>query len=432
MSVEALAARQTSSEAQDDRKGAMSATVKCRSLVGICVVLFIVLACSPRASAQDSVSFYQEYFDVSKAEARSRIDLQKFTFALSKRLPSTLGDALTSWYFDNQSGKFVVLAQGQEAQRAARTIAQDLGISNELRVETTDLGQKELEQRVTKLEKLLSDFISVHKVRVGLASGQPLVEIAPTLAADETVQRRLDKSGIQFRLQVRPSDELDIQPQSCVFPNCNELAGGTRYFAGNLSLHYARCTAGFLARDAVGRRVGLTAGHCVKDIPLPVYLVLPCVPVTDHCTPASGFGFPSDVRYATSGSKVITDYAMFYAMSGAVTLPNQSQIVDWRTSTLKPIVGYLEARPPTGITLCKHGSVARSNCGVVTSVSPTGLFIVTGTCSQGGDSGSPVDLEIWGFRVAVGLAIGAGNDCPGTLAVQPIHEPVEEFGLSLP
>lgn len=407
----------------------MTGSLKISCLIGISMM--VMLGFHQEARAESRVAFYQDRFDVSKEEANDRLELQSFTVKLSNRLGRSVGSAVTSWHFDNDNGVFVVRVQSQAARDEVHAIATDLGISGEVHVELSKFDRQDLESEINDLEEILHDQISNQTARVGLANGFPLVELTRELAGDSALRGKLSRSKVPIEIKVRPVQDLEIAPQACVFPYCSTATGGTRFWAFGAHNRYG-CTLGFVASDQNGAPVAITAGHCVDDIDQTWYTVQLCL--SDQSCSTAGVGFNQDIRYFENGSTVTTDYAIFHLPPlgawGLNALP--SRFVDWRTSTQAPIRGYLAERPPTGITICKHGSSGGSSCGVVTSVNPTGLFIVTGACIVSGDSGGPWELPIWGSHVAVGTLVGGSDNCPGVAAVQPVHEPIEEFGLDLP
>ena len=172
------------------------------------------------------------------------------------------------------------------------------------------------------------------------------------------------------------------------------------------------CTAGWLAHDAAGNPVMLTAGHCNAGGPVAMKWT-----VTN--------------QYETIGTftKSINDGSVGEETDiGLISLSNNMIPSDTRVLSRRPVEGAT-ANVKIGDVLCKYGNTTGRQCGAVL-VAPTASKVRFGALSEGGDSGGPVYLiQPDGDAIAVGVTLGH-TDSGGTVAelVQPW---LQEWNLTL-
>ena len=161
------------------------------------------------------------------------------------------------------------------------------------------------------------------------------------------------------------------------------------------------CTLGWLAHDATGRPVALTAGHC-------------------------DFGGSVSMKLAASGAyETIGDFSQAVhdggvgedSDMGLISLTNPGIAGDSRVLDRRPVEG-VTAEVKEGDVLCKYGFVTGRKCGPVTAVTPT--KVVFGAPAEAGDSGGPVYLvQPDGDATAVGIAIRGDDSGSVAELVQP-------------
>lgn len=163
------------------------------------------------------------------------------------------------------------------------------------------------------------------------------------------------------------------------------------------------CTAGWLAHDASGMPVMLTAGHCDMG-----------GKVAMKWTASDAYEtigtFAKSVNEGSVGENA--DIAIVALNNAAI--PGDTRVLDRR-----PVEG-VTADVKVGDVLCKYGLTTGRTCGPVLDT-PTASKVRFDATSARGDSGGPVYLiQPDGDAVAVGITI-RGADDGGTVAelVQP-------------
>lgn len=172
------------------------------------------------------------------------------------------------------------------------------------------------------------------------------------------------------------------------------------------------CTAGWLAHDANGHPVMVSAGHC--DLGGPVAMK-----------------WTATNQYETIGTftKSIDDGNVENDTDiGLISLSNNTIPSDTRVLSRRPVEGAT-ADVKIGDVLCKYGNVTGRACGPVLD-QPTASKVRFGAAGAPGDSGGPVYLiQPDGDAIAVGVTI-RGADSGG--AVAELIEPwLQKWNLTL-
>lgn len=163
------------------------------------------------------------------------------------------------------------------------------------------------------------------------------------------------------------------------------------------------CTAGWLAHDAAGKPVMLTAGHC-------------------------DMGGKVAMKWSASGAYETVGTFERSVHEGGVGEDADFAVVALNNAAIPGDTRVLDRRPVEGVTadvkvgdvLCKYGLTTGRTCGAVLDI-PTASKVRFDAASAHGDSGGPVYLiQPDGDAVAVGITI-RGADDGGTVAelVQP-------------
>lgn len=171
------------------------------------------------------------------------------------------------------------------------------------------------------------------------------------------------------------------------------------------------CTAGFNARNAAGKSVIITAGHCG--------------PVGSNWFSERIGGFLGAMNRRNYGGTGIgvNDWGIIGAFAGVHHTP--AQIKD--AGVTKYVVRHRQ--PVEGMRVCSTGRTTGTRCGTVTHFAP-GRYIATNIVHAGGDSGGPLYRRIPGtINVAALGIISRGNS--STTHYQPIFEILDTANLTL-
>ncbi|MGI8682136.1 MAG: S1 family peptidase [Mycobacteriales bacterium] len=185
------------------------------------------------------------------------------------------------------------------------------------------------------------------------------------------------------------------------------------------------CSVGFNTRDANGRDVVLTAGHCVK---------------TSGTVSRNGYRIGATRTANYPGDDFGTfwnSYPTFWQPSVSVYKYNNTYVSirgQWNT-------------PPVGATVCKSGRTTGYTCGSITALNQTVIYTggitVSGlvrhnACVEGGDSGgSNISAGAYALGVTSGASLTAAGQCWSKVGssnvswYQPIGEALSANGLRL-
>lgn len=235
-------------------------------------------------------------------------------------------------------------------------------------------------------------------------------------AATAADREFLDKAASYgSAVAVRDSDGKAVSMAGTVYP-------GSRMDYGN---HY--CSVGYGARDASGRQVLVTAGHCVENLP-------------DLYYDGSHFAKGTTTRFHHGRNSV--DMGLASVDAGWTVAP---RVGTWNNGGDIAVEG--SRRAPVGSDVCKSGATSGWTCGSIkaydysvtytdpgqpaTLVTNLGL---SNACDLGGDSGGP-----WiSGNQGQGMTSGGQTDnrCngvygQGTSYFQPLDDTLRYYGLSL-
>jgi hypothetical protein len=202
----------------------------------------------------------------------------------------------------------------------------------------------------------------------------------------------------------------------------------TAYMVGGFEVVIATggtCSAGFNTRDAYGRNVVLTAGHCTKS---PGMISRQGYYVGNTRTA----NFPAD------------DYGTFWNSYPSYWTPSVS--VYKYNGTYVNVRGQWNA-PTVGATVCKSGRTTGYTCGAITALNQTVVYtggqtvyglVRHNACVQGGDSGgSNISSGAFALGVTSGASMTTSGLCLSKVGqanvswYQPIGEALSANGLSL-
>jgi hypothetical protein len=367
-----------------------------------------------------AIDYYVKAYDVSRAEAVRRLTLQVKSLGDLNALRAAVGDR-GRLRFDNERGRLVVDAVGDDVVQAAQAEFERLGYApDEYAVEPARHTLAELEDGLDATREALADTLASGQISLGIEDGGVLVaptrELPPDTAAH--VRRVARDVGAQQGVPVTVKAESSPTPSTtaCSNPYCDQAVGGVKW--GPIG-----CSLGFYAGVAPsgGGSYFLTAGHCIAGLLTPnVSRWWTCNTGGVSCG-VGGYVISGYYNGLDSGALQVDSFA-FGLYPGWVNWWNNG--VTHLVASANPIVGY---------TICHNGyasgSVGFSPCGTVTDTNwaftqgttpLSGMTKVQGMCANGGDSGGPVTYASWAY--AAGLENG-GFTCPNSVdngAVEPI------------
>lgn len=205
-------------------------------------------------------------------------------------------------------------------------------------------------------------------------------------------------------------------------PHATEyLVGGYEFLqpSGNT------CSVGFNTRDAAGRNVVLTAGHCTRS--------------AGNAT-RNGYIIGANRTSNFPGS----DFGTFWNSYPTYWQPTIN-VYNYTNGTF-PVVKGSWANPPIGATVCKSGRTTGWTCGVITALNQSVVFsnvyqmyglVRHNACVEGGDSGGS---NLSAGNYALGLTSGASTTSGKCLSkvgqqniswYQPIAPALNATGLKL-
>ena len=219
--------------------------------------------------------------------------------------------------------------------------------------------------------------------------------------------------GDSVRIETAPAAQ---QPQTTAY-----LVGGFEVVLPG----GGTCSAGFNTRDAYGRNVVLTAGHCTK---------------TPGMISRQGY-WVGNTRTANFPAD---DYGTFWNSYPSYWTPSVS--VYKYNGTYVNVRGQWNA-PTVGATVCKSGRTTGYTCGAITALNQTVVYtggktvyglVRHNACVQGGDSGgSNISAGAFALGVTSGASMTTSGLClskvgqPNVSWYQPIGEALTANGLTL-
>ena len=243
------------------------------------------------------------------------------------------------------------------------------------------------------------------------------VVVTVTEGATDARTKALTKIAKSFGDSVR----IDTAPAA-------EAPQTTAYMVGGFEVVLpggGTCSAGFNTRDANGRNVVLTAGHCTK---------------TPGMISRQGY-WVGNTRTANFPAD---DYGTFWNSYPSYWIPSVS--VSKYNGTYVNVRGQWNA-PTVGATVCKSGRTTGYTCGAITALNQTVVYtggktvyglVRHNACVQGGDSGgSNISAGAFALGVTSGASMTAGGLClskvgqPNVSWYQPIGEALTANGLTL-
>ncbi|WP_154402780.1 fibronectin type III domain-containing protein [Nocardioides speluncae] len=366
-------------------------------------------AAAPRAAKPDpgaapvaQVAGVAAALDISRAEARERLQDQDAAHATYKRLPESVHEDLAGHWFDAESGKLAVAVTSGAAAEQARAAGAEAKV--------VERSQAELDRLVAQVRKAAGKRMpGLKSFGVDLVSNSVSVAInrnAKTAATERFIKRVRALPGVR----VVESEGAPLQQA--------DLLNGAGWNRGQTNNN---CSVGFNATGTGGSKHYLTAGHCTAT----------------GTTAYSEVGQVKIGNVNGSFNNREGDFGKVDVTEASWTL--KPEVNTWGTGSNIIVSGSAEAM--VGEAVCHSGRTdPKWECGKVTKVNQTveysgGLVIegltFTDSCSQGGDSGGS---WLVGTK-AVGLHEGGlnGNSCPaGDNAIfQPVNEALQKWNLTL-
>lgn len=133
----------------------------------------------------NAVDYYVEAFRVDRAEAQRRLVLQGTAPNVASMLKRDLSDGLSSLWFDNGAGEWVVAITNQASREATARLLESYGLSGGYRIIRRTISHTELAGDVDKIAEDLDDLIEDRRVTLGLGEGRVELTLAAGLTPEE-------------------------------------------------------------------------------------------------------------------------------------------------------------------------------------------------------------------------------------------------------
>ncbi|MEH3053820.1 MAG: DNRLRE domain-containing protein [Patulibacter minatonensis] len=172
-------------------------------------------------------------------------------------------------YFNNATRQFVVRLTSSANRPAVNNVLASLPASAATQVETAPFTAEHLGDVQARFEDQVVDLLGAGKVEVSGSERSGRLDVRISDAATSAERTRIQTTStedVPATFTVVPAVELASQPQACKWPYCDQpVRGGVRIDPSSLT-DSRWCTLGLIGKRTDGARVGVTAGHCVKDI----------------------------------------------------------------------------------------------------------------------------------------------------------------------
>lgn len=308
----------------------------------------------------------------------------------------------------NDKGQLVITTMDEFGDNAA--------VRSGARVQRVDNSTEQLDNLKGRLDKLAA-VVGTGGVQgwyVDVPSNTLVVTVTKgaTDARTRAITKLANSFGDSARIEYTSAEQA---------PNAAEyLVAGTQYVLPN----GGTCSVGFNTRDAAGRNVVLTAGHCVKS---------------DGVLTRNGYqiGAPRTADFPGD------DFGTFWNANPNYWQPSTS-VATHRGSYIT--VRGVWNTPPVGATVCKSGRTTGYTCGTITALNQTVTYkdgsvlyglVRHNACVEPGDSGG-ANISAGAFALGVTSGAATRNDlCLSKFGeanvsfYQPIGEALSRNGLTL-
>lgn len=394
-----------------------------------------------------ALSSYQKAYGLKAEAARRALSLQSRVPNLEAVLVDRFGDGLAGISFDNTVGEWILyVTDAVDADAADKEMA-DLRLGGAYRLERVAAGRRSL----AEARELAERWVANEGVRasVGFDPRGAELEIDP----DDHVKLGASLNGLKNdlsgldgapALDVRTESAAPAEPTGCwiwtgtVEPTtlriCSGWTGGAYYELPNNH----RCTGGFYAAwPGSSDRYTLTAGHCVWDVPYQSQVITVNPDDGGSWRPFAITGYWEYGSWSSPGDGS-ADIGML-AMTGG-NISSYAGYFNWNSGGLSTVGSVLMSPPAAGTWVCINGAATGTSCGQVTngdvnaSVGSPLHFLqhmirVVGTCSDGGDSGSPMTLAAAGTAVGIASASSHPGSCTANNYFSPVYRATARWGI---
>lgn len=395
--------------------------------------------------SRERVNYYADRYQVSEGEAVRRLGLQGRAVKVNLLLHKSIGVRLTAVWFDNQAGEIVVGVKNTRDVSLVRRVLDREGVEEQARTLVMGYGRDDLRHKLTNLINRFRAQVASREMSFGISQGR-IYAIVPT-ESDAAPSRAKFATDTDVPVVVRtvPRSHLRAVPAACSRPYCDDLMGGIGWRTQTTPTY--TCSSAFVVSRPLVKFL-LTAGHCVEPSldavsgqELPYVGWMTCEVSAPGLCRNKGLLSP---QYAFGDRG---DYGMISFLSPPLSY--YDGVVDWTTSSVRPVAGYFEVDPPTGLTLCKHtrSGTLVSNCGTVWATDTAVVYrmgrlvivrhitAVRGMCSLGGDSGGAITFDLLGHLAGVGiLSGGSDSQCSASSStyVSPLYRALDDLGVTFP
>lgn len=348
----------------------------------------------------------QRDMHLTSQQAVKRLADESTAGRAARALSGSLGQRVTSMWFDASTGKLNAAVTTADDERSVRAAGAEPRLVPYTGAQLQDV-MRTVAQQAHSVPAVAGWGIDARTSRV-----EVLIDGPRRTAATESFVHRVSELGDLVR--IRTTDDAPVQQQGAV-------VGGEKWIPGSES----PCSIGFSVTAAGGAKGFLTAGHCTNDVDQPAYgkdgsrLGTSNVGGTHSINAREGdFGLVSVDQPGWTVDARVSGYG-----SGDVTV----------TGSTEGIVGQ---------SVCRSGQTSGWHCGEITKVNQSvdyGNVVVDGlswtdTCSSGGDSGgsyvTAADSKAVGVHSGGGSVVCGQSGTTNTI-FQPVNEALQKWGLTL-
>jgi hypothetical protein len=360
--------------------------------------------------AESAPEQYARQYGVDLETAKHRLKLQADGAALPTALAAQLDASYAGVWFDNNLGEFVVPSVSGSAASIAREVLREVGVDEDARLPLVDDSWGALERtkaalsaRVSRSDTPEGALVMSDPVHNLVTLSIPRGEGGPSLVQAEQLADMQSADAEVVAVARGATTIVDQAECHFGFKACQKP------FRAGLDMQTlpsgtpTHCTSAFNARNGVGDRFVLTAGHCIHAAEN--WYSQKWEPA-NNTTEMKGLGFPDMVGPGDWARLKVNGFWWDNASSWPVNM------VVWGTDFKYPIEA--EAASYVGQYVCHMGrTTGGPRCGTVTGLGAentqepgqTNLTLFGPTCSESGDSGGPVYGA--GGHVALGIFKGA-------------------------
>lgn len=327
---------------------------------------------------------------VTTAQVDADLNTQTQAGAVNGAVLKALGPDYAGVWWDDATDVLHVNVLNATDRQAASAVIAPTGVSDHTQYDTVPYSWSQLVEEQNALTSVTSALASTQESAVGLSARTDSVWITLSDAtpANDASQVRMaaELAPVPVEVKTVPASTLAISADSCSFPYCDVLQGGTQVASSDdPDYGYAICTAGFVVVDPNNAPYLLTAGHCFDGGSGVWY--------DDVWGSANSSGSGCNV-----GDRAWSDVSSSYD-AGLIAISQSAgqcgasgnytgEIAAWGNSPISYEISSTEIAPE-GEYECMYGRTSEDSCGYI----ETGEVDVTTEIDYSGEGLGTIDLE---------------------------------------